>query len=104
MRWPIVWLIFGREVRDQLRDRRTLFMIVVLPILLYPVLGLGIVKLRLAFEQTARTVVVLGAEHLPADPPLLNKAGDGFDPALFDSAADADRLRVEVQPPDSVWS
>ena len=32
MRWRIIRLIFRRELRDQLRDRRTLFMIVVLPI------------------------------------------------------------------------
>src|SRR5947209_216965 len=30
MRWTIVRLIWARELRDQLRDRRTLFMIAVL--------------------------------------------------------------------------
>ena len=39
MRWSNVLVIFRREVRDQVRDRRTLFMIFVLPILLYPILG-----------------------------------------------------------------
>ena len=34
-----VKLIYVREMRDQLRDRRTLFMIAVLPLLLYPLLG-----------------------------------------------------------------
>ena len=39
MNWRNVGLIFQREVLDQLRDRRTLFMVAVLPILLYPLLG-----------------------------------------------------------------
>ena len=41
MRWSIIRLIWVRELRDQLRDRRTIFMIAVLPLLLYPLLGLG---------------------------------------------------------------
>ena len=36
LNWRNVTLIFHREVRDQLRDRRTLFMIAVLPLLLVP--------------------------------------------------------------------
>ncbi len=72
MRWSNVWVIFRREVRDQVRDRRTLFMIFVLPILLYPILGIGVVQFSAAFEQKPRTVVVIGAEYLPETPPLLN--------------------------------
>ena len=41
MNWSNVKLILFREVRDQLRDRRTLFMIAVLPLLLYPLLGMS---------------------------------------------------------------
>ena len=39
MNWRNVKLIFWREVSDQLRDRRTLFMVVLLPLFLYPILG-----------------------------------------------------------------
>ena len=39
MTFTNIKLILAREVRDQLRDRRTLFMIFVLPVLLYPLLG-----------------------------------------------------------------
>ena len=46
MSWSNLFVIFRREVRDQLRDRRTLFMIFVLPILLYPILGIGIIQVR----------------------------------------------------------
>ena len=44
MRWSIIRLIFFRELRDQLRDRRTVFMIAVLPLVLYPVLGTAVVQ------------------------------------------------------------
>src|SRR4051794_40720928 len=86
-----VWVIFRREVRDQLRDRRTLFMIFVMPLLLYPILGMGIAKLLEAFEQKPRTVIIVGAEHLPEAPPLLNGRGDGFNPEWFESPAEAAR-------------
>ena len=62
MNWKNVKLIFHREVRDQLRDRRTLFMITILPVLLYPMLGLGVVEMMLTFSEQKRTVVVLNAD------------------------------------------
>ena len=40
MFWTNVKLIYCRELRDQMRDRRTLFTIVVLPLLLYPILAM----------------------------------------------------------------
>jgi len=36
MQWSNVKLIFSREMRDQMRDRRTLFTVAVLPLILYP--------------------------------------------------------------------
>ncbi|MDZ4686088.1 MAG: hypothetical protein SH850_13555, partial [Planctomycetaceae bacterium] len=62
MNWRNVGLIFRREVIDQLRDRRTLFMIAVLPLLLYPALGVGMVQLTVLFSEQPRTVVILGAK------------------------------------------
>ena len=94
MRWSIIRLIWSREVRDQLRDRRTLFMIFVLPILLYPIIGIGTVQFSAALDQQARTVVVIGSRFLPETPPLLNATRDGFDPRWFDSVAEAERLKV----------
>ncbi len=103
MRWHNVGTIFRREVRDQVRDRRTLFMVFVLPILLYPILGIGILQLSTAFETKPRLVVVIGAEHLPGVPALLNAKRDGFDPSLFSRPKDAERLKVELQGADSFW-
>ncbi len=65
MTWKNIKLIFLREVRDQLRDRRTLFMVAVLPLLLYPALGVGMMQMTLTFTEQTRTVVVLGADDLP---------------------------------------
>jgi len=75
MNWKNVKLIFLREVRDQLRDRRTLFMITILPVLLYPMLGLGVVEMMLTFSEQKRTVVVLNADELPTDPVFLDESG-----------------------------
>ena len=104
MRWSNVSVIFGREVRDQLRDKRTLFMIFVLPILLYPLLGIGVMKFAEVVGQQPRPVVVVGAEALPDEPALLNATRDGFNPALFDSGADARRLVVKVEPAKGPWT
>jgi len=103
-RWRNVWTIFRREVRDQVRDRRTLFMVFVLPLLLYPILGIGILQLSATLGERPRTVILLGAENLPGSPPLLNAARDRFEPILFPRAKDADLLRVEIAPPGSRWT
>ena len=68
MNWTNVKLVFVREVRDQLRDRRTLFMVAVLPLLLYPLLGVAMVQMLNTISRQEQTVVVLGAEDLPALP------------------------------------
>jgi len=85
LNWRNVFLILQREVRDQLRDRRTLFMIAVLPLLLYPALGLGMMQLTVLFRELPRTVVVLGAEHLPSNPELID--GEHFARQWFSDQA-----------------
>jgi sodium transport system permease protein len=66
MRWSIIRVIWLRELRDQLRDRRTLFMIAVLPLLLYPVLGFVVVQLAVGFVEKSSVVGIHGWQHLPA--------------------------------------
>jgi sodium transport system permease protein len=62
MRLSNVKLILGREIRDQLRDRRTLFMIAVLPLFLYPLLGISFFQLaQFLREHPTRVLVVGGA-------------------------------------------
>lgn len=71
MSWLNVKWIFLREVRDQLRDRRTLFTIVVLPVLLYPLLGMSFLHVTQFSREHTTPILVLGADALPERPPLL---------------------------------
>lgn len=104
MKLSNVLLIFRREGMDQLRDRRTLFMVVVFPILLYPIIGAGVLQFAAALQEKPRLVVVVGAERLPKEPALLAPDGNAFNPALFDSPAEAARLTVERQADAPPWS
>lgn len=76
MNWSNVKLIFFREVRDQLRDRRTLFMIFVLPLLMYPLLGMSFFQMAQFVNEQATNVLIMGADQLPQSPPLIE--GDRF--------------------------
>lgn len=91
MTWNNVRLIFQREVRDQLRDRRTLFMVAVLPVILYPALGIGLVQMTVSFSEQTRTLLILNADEMPS-PSLLD--GDRIDARYFGLTEDASRLRV----------
>ncbi len=126
IRWSNVLVIFQREVRDQVRDRRTLFMVFVLPILLYPLLGIGTAKLAELMQEQSRKVVIVGGEWLPgpgsgvpasglvagvgalvateplAPPPLLNEQRTGFNPDLFEVPSDASKLEVTVVPSNDI--
>jgi sodium transport system permease protein len=103
MNWTNVKLIFFREVRDQLRDRRTLFMIAVLPVLLYPLLGTSMLQMAQFVQEQSTKVLVVGAADLPESPPLFS--GKRFADDLFEDATRSGLLQVEVfgQPgePDS---
>ncbi len=93
MNWHNVLLILKREIRDQLRDRRTLFMVAVVPVLLYPLMGIGMVQMMLLFTEQPRTVVILGTDELPAG---LLKEGT-FDPELFNDQAEAKRFASKLR-------
>lgn len=65
MNSTIIRLIWHRELRDLLRDRRWLFMLLGLPVLLYPVFGLvGFVFAVTMLDHEVR-VGVVGIDHLP---------------------------------------
>lgn len=70
-RWSAIWLIYLREMRDQVRDRRTLFTIAVLPIMLYPLLGMLLLQIAQFSRQNLTSVCVIGGENLTDAPPLL---------------------------------
>jgi sodium transport system permease protein len=71
MRWSIIRLIWLRELRDQLRDRRTLFMVAGLPVLLYPILGVAVLKFAVGFVDRKTIVGLVSGPHQPHEfPPL----------------------------------
>lgn len=76
MNWNHVQLIFRREMIDQLRDRRTLFTITILPLLLYPLLGMLMMQVAQFYRQNPSKVGVIGLEHWPSELPLLDQHGN----------------------------
>lgn len=63
-RLSAIALIYAREMRDQLRDRRTLFTIAILPILLYPLVGMLLLQIAQFTRQHTTSVCVVGVEHV----------------------------------------
>lgn len=107
MNWGHVHLIFKRELGDQLRDRRTLFTITVLPILLYPLLGMLMMQIAQFNQEHAVRVRVVGAENWPRQTPLFDKknqlALETINPRMkrlveFDIAAWSQEVAAEDDP------
>jgi sodium transport system permease protein len=90
--WTNVKLIFLRELRDQLRDRRTLFTVLVLPVLLYPLMGMLVFQVQQFMKEHASKVRLVGTTGLPDEPKLLD--GD----KLLSKYGDASRLELEIVP------
>ena len=72
MNWTNIRLIVSREIRDQLRDRRTIFVIAILPLLLYPLLGMSFLQVMQFMREHPTKIWVIGAEDLPAGRSLLD--------------------------------
>ena len=71
MKWPNVKLIFDRELRDQLRDRRTLFTVVVMPIVLYPLMGMAMLQVAQFMREYPTKIWIIGHENLAESPELV---------------------------------
>ncbi len=102
MNWSNVMLILTRELRDQARDRRTIFMIAVLPILLYPLLGMSMFQVAQFMEEKSSRVLVAGVSGLVGRddlPPLLDAEDTTrFDVSLFRDAGQDRLLDVSLFP------
>lgn len=95
----VVGLIAAREARDLIRDRRSVFLLVVLPVLLYP--GFGVVGFLFAqstMEHVSK-IGISGLENLPGhlgdaepDTPLIEN--NRFSESYCELPADADHLEV----------
>ncbi len=90
-RLAAILLIYMREMRDQLRDRRTLFTIAVLPILLYPLVGTLLLQIAQFTRQHSTTVCIVGSEHLQDAPKLLGE--NNFAPEFI---SEPDRMQLVI--------
>ncbi|HEX7243651.1 MAG TPA: ABC transporter permease subunit/CPBP intramembrane protease, partial [Longimicrobiaceae bacterium] len=88
----VVGRVLAKELRETLRDRRTLVMMVVIPVFLYPVLFVMMEKLAL-----------LGQRRLAEEPARVAVAGDGGEAAAFLARDSALRVvRAEGAPARAV--
>ncbi|HMO14871.1 MAG TPA: ABC transporter permease subunit/CPBP intramembrane protease [Pirellulaceae bacterium] len=71
MNWKNTKFIFQREIIDQMRDRRTLFTILVLPLILYPLLGSALLHTAQFMHRSQSIVWIIGANKLPKTVPLV---------------------------------
>jgi sodium transport system permease protein len=78
------WIVFRKEVRETVRDRRTMLVMLAVPILLYPTVLIGTEQLFL-----------LGARNLEAESSPVAVVGDA-PRALLDLIAGSDALRLEA--------
>ena len=78
MKWKNVKLIFRRELRDQLRDRRTLFTVAIMPLVLYPLMGMAMLQVAQFMREYPTKVWIVGAENMPTEPAFLVE--DGINP------------------------
>ncbi len=107
-------ILFLREVNDQIRDRRTLFMIFVLPLLLYPLLGMTFLQVAQFVQEKPSHVLLIGSEYLPEkiapllgpdtetneendaeEEPIAEKASGETIPYAFRGRFDADLFKNE---------
>lgn len=104
MNWRNVHLVLVREVRDQLRDRRTLFMIFVLPLLLYPLLGMSLFQITQFIREQPTNVLIVGFQEPPDFPKLIRADDDHtlhFADELFSSVESVRLLHLTTRDGDS---
>jgi sodium transport system permease protein len=96
MRLWIIWVILRKELVETLRDRKTLFRVLVLPVLIYPLLVLGLTK----FEGSASEAREARASHVAvwgdAPPDLAAQLGREGKLTLTPWAGAPDEVRREL--------
>ena len=98
MKWPNVKLIFARELRDQLRDRRTMFTVVVMPIVLYPLLGMAMLQVAQFMREYPTKIWIIGHENLAESPSLVV---DGEVHPDFIQGNDAELIQLSLADPEA---
>ena len=69
MNWRAIRIVYGKELRDSLRDRRTIISMIVVPVLAIPLLMFGVgtlmVKTMTKARQEVPHVMIIGGENSP---------------------------------------
>lgn len=69
MNWPNILTVYLKELKDSLRDRRTIISMIVIPTLVMPILMFGVGAIMTKVIKTARDeaspIVILGGEDSP---------------------------------------
>ncbi|HUK30579.1 MAG TPA: ABC transporter permease [Candidatus Acidoferrum sp.] len=64
-----IWIVYRKELRDSLRDRRTLIAMIVVPLLVFPLLSVGMIvlvtKVIGAAEKEVPRVMIIGGADSP---------------------------------------
>jgi sodium transport system permease protein len=80
MNWRAIKVVFGKELRDSLRDRRAIISMIVVPVLAIPMLMLGLGVLAFKTMSHARAeipqIMVIGGEDSPKVLSALRAAGN----------------------------
>ncbi|QGJ71857.1 CPBP family intramembrane metalloprotease domain-containing protein [Planctomycetales bacterium 10988] len=97
MNWSRARSIFYREFLSQMRDRRMVLLYTIVPVFLYPIMGLMVFQMGNFIRRSAITVQVVGAENLPQDPPLIQ---DGkFIPEFLGDPEEAYLVTLQIVEP-----
>lgn len=107
MNWHHIVTVYLKELRDSLRDRRTLLSTIIIPTLVMPLLTFGIGKIMTGVIKTARedipTVAIVGGFDSPAVVAALKKSDKMKVVATPDDYAKAigdKRLKVAIKLPE----
>jgi sodium transport system permease protein len=103
-----MWIVYLKEIRSLLRDRKTLIFAILIPIFAMPAIGFGFVQVARSMEAKARTqdikYAIFGAQNSPAFAALI--AGEnGFRAVQLDGveqirgAIADDRIKLALNVP-----
>ncbi|MET1219396.1 MAG: ABC transporter permease, partial [Glaciecola sp.] len=85
-----MWLVFTKEIKELLRDRKTLFFMVALPLLLFPLIFGGVAyfsgKVIKEAQEKTLNYAVIGAQYAPE---FAQRLAQRDDLALVEAAVEA---------------
>lgn len=74
-----IQIVYFKELKDILRDRRTLYSMILMPIIMYPLLSIGMGALVGSqiekIQVTRQRIAILGAEHSPVIAGAIEQSG-----------------------------